>query len=82
MKLNKTNCKLNTCIKRRRVYFKNRSSYRKNRLRSLLFLIRTTFFIIFNRATCETLSFSLTKLFVKIFLELPGSVVDLQMPLN
>jgi hypothetical protein len=69
MKLNKTNCKLNTCIKRRRVYLKNMFSYRKNRLRALLFRsLLTTFFIFFSHATCETLSFFFNRTFCKDFL--------------
>ena len=56
MKLNKTNCKLDICIKRRRVYFKNRVKYRKNRLLSLLLLIKTTFYIIFNTVNYKNIS--------------------------
>jgi hypothetical protein len=56
MKLNKTNCKLDICIKRRRVYFKNRFKYRKNRLLSLLLLIKTTFYIIFNTVNYKNIS--------------------------
>ena len=54
MKSNRTNCNLNTCIKKRRVYFKDRFYSKKSRLLSFLFLIKTTFFILFENFNDKT----------------------------
>ena len=54
MKLNRTNCNLKTCIKKRRVYFKDRFYSKKSRLLAFLFLINTTFFILYKTFNDKT----------------------------
>ena len=56
MKLNKTNCNLNTCIKRRKIYFKNRHFHKKSRLLSFLLLLKSSFFLLFNNANYKNIS--------------------------
>ena len=54
MKSNRTNCNLNTCIKKRRVYFKDRFYSKKSRLLAFLVLIKTTFFILYKTFNNKT----------------------------
>jgi hypothetical protein len=49
MKFNRTNCNLKTCIKKRRIYFKDRFYSKKSRLLAFLFLVKTTFFILYDK---------------------------------
>ena len=54
MKSNRTNCNLKTCIKKRRVYFKDRFYTKKSRLLAFLLLIKTTFFILYEKFNDKT----------------------------
>ena len=54
MKSNRTNCNLKTSIKKRRVYFKDRFYTKKSRLLAFLLLIKTTFFILYEKFNDKT----------------------------